>query len=208
MTEALDELMKSLEADLSIPPGFFGRLVQLDDWSFVIQSHALIETLLSECLAEHLKPTVRRSLATLNMRTKMSFVEEVGLLDKTDIRFIDALSKIRNYFAHNVKNVSATLKDYIDSLSPDALAGFRKACWTHFAGIFPHKDPKTLEPFYMRALLSGPKLWLFFQIGFLVRQLDEHRESGKKGEGVRISFKTALAALGGLPRTPPEKKPN
>ena len=42
--------VENLEKTLGMPPGFLSRLVEEDDWSFVIKSHALIESALSYLL--------------------------------------------------------------------------------------------------------------------------------------------------------------
>ena len=45
----------SLEERLQIPRGFFKALRQENDWSFVIQAHALIEAVLADTISAYLE---------------------------------------------------------------------------------------------------------------------------------------------------------
>ena len=45
-----DESLQELELDLGLPKGFCFKLLEEDDWSFVIKLHALLESAVSELI--------------------------------------------------------------------------------------------------------------------------------------------------------------
>jgi hypothetical protein len=129
-----EESITNLEEDLGIPSGFYVKLREESDWSFIIKLHALIEC----AVAEQLTRTFRRPeladvfsrLELSNSKTgKIALIGAMNLLPKPHIVFIQKLSELRNQLAHNVKNVSLDLADFFKRMKdgePDrlkALAG-------------------------------------------------------------------------------------
>jgi hypothetical protein len=45
-----EESLEALELDLGLPKGFCVKLIEEDDWSFVIKLHALLENAVSELI--------------------------------------------------------------------------------------------------------------------------------------------------------------
>lgn len=90
--DLLHEIVRPLEQELGTRPGFFSDLLEEDDWSFIVKSHAFIEAALSHILVKatgkDLLREVFTSLELSNPRTgKLAFATALKLLDRQDRRF-------------------------------------------------------------------------------------------------------------------------
>src|SRR2546430_2744737 len=109
--------IQQLEKDLSLPKGFYRRLVKEDDWSFVIKLHSLIEAALSALITEALgekrlsEPISRLSVS--GRCGKLTFVKVLNLLPPHVQKFIEKLSEIRNQYVHRIGNVLTSLVDHV-----------------------------------------------------------------------------------------------
>lgn len=124
-----DESLEALEIDLGLPKGFCTRLIEEDDWSFVIKLHALLENALSELITRALQ---RKELSDIFSRLEMSntktgkiaFVQALRLLPAGHILFVRKLSELRNAIAHKIQNTSINLVEYFKAetakLQPNA----------------------------------------------------------------------------------------
>ena len=131
------EKAKSLERELSLKEGFLIKLKDEDDWSFIIKLHAFIEAavshLLSKALGQDKLLGIFTRLELGNKQTgKIAFIKALDLLEKTDRRFIDELSKLRNEIVHNVSKVSFDLIEYVNNLNPEKFDKFVKSFTTFF----------------------------------------------------------------------------
>lgn len=130
---SLQQLITQLEAHLGIPSGFFESLDDDDenDWSFVIKLHTLIEAAVSNLLTESLK---RSELSDLfarlalsdKMTGKVAFVKQLGLLEKSELRFISSLSKLRNLLIHDVRNVNFDFEKHVANMNKQKRQQFLK----------------------------------------------------------------------------------
>ena len=89
------------------------------DWGFVIKAHALIEAALTDLFTARFKePLLRDIISTLSTSSehfsKLSVLKELKLILKERRAFIRAFSRVRNAFAHDVRKIDFTLKDYCD----------------------------------------------------------------------------------------------
>ncbi|GEM_PF-1269918 len=121
-TPDLPAVIRALEQELTLPPGFITTLYQEDDWSFVIKSHALVEALLTFLLSAHVANhdvgSIFAFLDTSNPRTgKLAFAKAFGLLSPDARRFIRDLSELRNKLVHNVSNVRFTFAEQVAQLN-------------------------------------------------------------------------------------------
>jgi hypothetical protein len=111
---------EELEARVGLPGRFWSDLEQAIDWAFVVQLHALIETLLTQILVENdplLSETVVGEWYTHQKRKE---VARLGLLDGRSISFIEVLSEIRNFFVHDVRRMYLDLSEhYATGLGPE-----------------------------------------------------------------------------------------
>jgi len=117
-----------------LPEGFYFKLLEDDDWSFVIKLHSLIEAAISYSLSESIKiafskyhpdgkinlTKVFSLLETSNKNTgKLAFLKALDIPYSKYRGFVLHLSQMRNKMIHNVSNVSMTIKEYYASLETD-----------------------------------------------------------------------------------------
>lgn len=106
----------SLSKEMALPTNLLSNLLKDDDWSFIIKSHALIESLLGHVISASLDDIrIRDSVKRLFLRDKIKFACALDLLHADGKQFIEALSEIRNYLAHNIDSVNFSVSEYIDS---------------------------------------------------------------------------------------------
>lgn len=112
--------------------GFFRKLIDEDDWTVIIKLHALLESVLSHALADALKhPELISLFAELPMSDarfgKVKFLRELNLIADEHMKFIYRLSQLRNEMAHDARNVTFSLKDYVGKMQPNEIKAFFNA---------------------------------------------------------------------------------
>jgi hypothetical protein len=113
----------TLERAIGLREGFFERLVDEDDWSFVIKLHALFEAACGHLLLFHFRePELSEVVARLELSNKttgkIAFLAALGLIGKRSRRYIAALSELRNELVHDVRNAEFNLAEWFVSLEP------------------------------------------------------------------------------------------
>ncbi len=107
-------------SELGLPPDFEMKLLKDDDWSLVIKLHAPLEAALTNALVAHVgEESTRELFARMNVgggSGKLAFAKALKFADATEIRFVQALSELRNRLVHNVRNVNFRLKEHIKNL--------------------------------------------------------------------------------------------
>lgn len=121
MSIAFNKMLSDLEKELSIPKGFFQKIVHEDDWSFIIKLHALFESALSFLIAKSLGDDrlidIFTELDTSNLKKgKLAFIKILGLLDRDHQTFIQKLSELRNDLVHDISNIDFDLKKHFEGL--------------------------------------------------------------------------------------------
>jgi hypothetical protein len=121
MLKKVEEYLQELENKLGIKKGLFFSLVSLDDWSFIIKLHSLMESAITHLLVNHLNVKKAEKffsrLELSNVYTgKIALIKQLELLSKSDINYITSLSELRNNLVHNVTNVNFDFSLYLDSL--------------------------------------------------------------------------------------------
>lgn len=134
-------IVDRLERALGLPHGFYEHLVDTDDdWSFVVKIHALMEASLTILLTERIggrslpdSPELSDALSHLEMsRTHVGKVElafTLELISEQDRRLLRFLSKLRNTFVHDIKNVRLTLQDHLASCDGNQRRSFVQALY-------------------------------------------------------------------------------
>lgn len=124
-----EELVRELERKLRLPEKFaLNILKEGDDWSFVIKLHSFLEAALTQLIIKALgKEELEDMIGELEMIKKIEYTKSLSLLSKEARRFIYMLSKIRNFFVHNIESISLNLLKYIKDLNSDQLRNFIKA---------------------------------------------------------------------------------
>lgn len=140
----LVENVGELEELLGIRRGFFSDLLlKEDDWSFIIKTHALVETALTRLLESRITPAIPVEFInglTLSggRQSKLQLLRLLELIDVDEVRFVEGLSKIRNRLVHNISHVSFVLRDYVAALSPEDGSSFAtKTCCVFYNEQWP-----------------------------------------------------------------------
>jgi hypothetical protein len=123
---------------LQLPENTTFGILDGDDWSFVIRSHAVIEGLVSALLASHLDPKLVPLFDRLELGDvdsgKLAFTKVLGLLSSDQRRFISLLSSLRNKLAHNPKYLSFDFDVHFESLDKNQRATFSKVLAADLSG--------------------------------------------------------------------------
>jgi hypothetical protein len=141
-TEQL-EVVEEIEPTLGVEKGFFRKLLaQENDWSFIIKTHALIESVLTRLIQVSVEPdALGEFTATLNLsggrHSKTKLLRDCKLLTDTEEKFVRGLSRIRNRLVHNVRYTKFTLEQFVRDLGVEE----KKQFLSETCGIFTdHED--------------------------------------------------------------------
>lgn len=126
---SVDRGILSLQDKLGLPTDFFKRLLQEDDWSFIIKLHALVEAACTDLLLHHFdEPSLKNIISRLELSNKsfgkLAFIKELELLGDASRRYISSLSEWRNNFVHNVQNCNASLDKIIGAMDKNEVKKF------------------------------------------------------------------------------------
>jgi hypothetical protein len=103
---------------------FLLDLLKENDWTFVIKSHALIETAVTQMVIEHLGKTELTKIVELlplsdNRTGKIAVAKQLNLLDDKQRRFVKFFSELRNSLVHRLDNLDFNFEKYVSSLDPN-----------------------------------------------------------------------------------------
>lgn len=106
---------------LGLPRDFYAKLLNEDDWSFVIKANALVEAACSDALAARLHaPELATCLATLDLghrkHGKVALLRTLGAMEKEQASFLQILYELRNKLAHNVSQVSFSFESHLNDI--------------------------------------------------------------------------------------------
>jgi len=117
--------VRAAEQHLEVPPGTISSIPSELDFIATVKTYAVIEPILNERIAAHRRGILGFELADTAYRTfltrmniggntgKLALANALGLLTPWEIDFIDAVARIRNRYAHNVKNMHKSLTDIL-----------------------------------------------------------------------------------------------
>ncbi|HMB89762.1 MAG TPA: hypothetical protein VKP65_02880 [Rhodothermales bacterium] len=155
-----------------VDSGFFERLLEEDDWSFIIKLHAFIEAVATQAIVRHLRePDLADYFARIDLSGqqtgKVRILSEIGLIGKPIRRFISSLSQLRNSLVHDVRNVSYDLQASVNSMSSKELRRFSQdfSCLrfikyetsTDSISLIPHFEIDEAE---LNKLVEQPRLFI------------------------------------------------
>lgn len=111
----------AFEERLGLPKKFYVRLLEENDWSFVIKLNALFEAVCSHALSARLNaPELIDQFARLELadrdRGKIKFLSSLGCLTNEQAKFLRELASLRNKLAHDVSQVTFTFDSYVSKL--------------------------------------------------------------------------------------------
>lgn len=203
MRDSSLDALAAFEKQCRLPDGFYLRLLNEDDWSFIIKMHALVEATVSHLLAGACgRPELLDAFARLELSDpktgKLAFAKALGCLEDADRRFIRQLSEIRNDFVHDVHCAGMDLHTYTQRFDTNQHRKFRIA-------FGPGRDPVTFGEVTMseaQFVKDNPKaaIWLS---GVYVIALAYLRQEQARLEARRAALN--LDAIGRI-LTPPKSR--
>jgi hypothetical protein len=117
------------ELYLEVPPGTISSIHIDPDFIAIVKTYAVIEPMLNDLIAARPPRAIFGALfvpqpdsslqsfvATLNISGrsgKVALAKGLGLLTDDKIRFIEGVARVRNRYAHNVKNMHRTLPEIL-----------------------------------------------------------------------------------------------
>lgn len=118
----LNEVNENVLKELLEKSNFLVKLLLDDDWSFVIKSHSLIESLITELIINkidevEIKKVIERMPLHNDTVSKMEIVKIYKLLSIDERNFIINLTEIRNKIVHKYENINFSFETYINELS-------------------------------------------------------------------------------------------
>jgi hypothetical protein len=114
MDEKLAIALAEMEPRLGLPNGFIVRLLNDDDWSFVIKMHALLESTVTVVLANLFHhDEVQNALAQVEMHHKIKMLSALNVFSSAERGALRALSTLRNDLVHNVEQVTFSFTEYL-----------------------------------------------------------------------------------------------
>jgi hypothetical protein len=175
---------------LGLPAGFYSKLLQEDDWSFVIKLNALVEAACSDALAARLHaPELAACLATLDLghskHGKVVLLRTLGAIVNDQSAVLQLLYELRNKLAHNVSEVGFSFESYVAAMNKQQLALFVQRAGH---GIKAGPAGESLEAF----VPSNPKFSLWLTVAEILACLHLEHDVAE----VRL-FRMSLQKLGG-----------
>ena len=121
--------LKMIEKKFNLKEGTIKKIVKEDDWSFIIKSHAIIESSLNFSISHRIGCSALENtisfLDTSNSKTgKVEFAKNMLLLENIDVTYIRKLSEIRNKLVHNISNLGFSLASDYQSMDKNQKSSF------------------------------------------------------------------------------------
>ncbi len=165
LEEIKTDIVEGLGGELTDKTDFLIKLMKGDDWSLVIKSHALIESVISELIIakinqEEIKTIVERLPLHGSEISKIEIVKTYNLIDKEQISFIKSLSELRNKLAHKFEYVEFSYVKYLSTLDKNQ----RKA-WIKSHTWYTSKEN---ENYWNEMVTEKPQLVVFMSVYFFV----------------------------------------
>ena len=168
--EQANDLMKSVtknvSGELKEKTDYILALRDDDDWSMIIKSHALIESLVTELLlAKTEEPKLRSLMERLPLSDeqigKVKVAKDYGLLSSGERAFIKKLSTLRNDLVHKFENVDFDLSTHVTTLDHNQQKAW-KSTFTWF------QQEKEASSNLAKAAIEHPKTTVWLSIFMFV----------------------------------------
>lgn len=125
----VDKSVRAAEQYLEVPPATISSIMQDPDYVATVKTYAVIEPMLNDLISarrprsvfgvlsqEESEESFEGFVARLNIsgRTgKVALAKGLGLLRPDQVRFIEGVARVRNRYAHNVRNMHRPLWDIL-----------------------------------------------------------------------------------------------
>ncbi len=173
---------------------FLLDLLKEDDWTFVIKSHALIETAVTEMLVQHLGEIELTKIIELlplsdNRTGKIAVARQLKLLDDRQRRFVRFFSELRNSLVHRLDNLDFTFENYISSLDTNQKRTLKESvAWFANDGVM-RKEWETIAE-------DNPRVGIYMAIHCLMAHcVLTSQQSGAMREINEVAIRTTKELL-------------
>jgi hypothetical protein len=155
--------------------------METDDWTMIIKSHALIESLVTELIVSRIdEPKMRGLVERLPLGDKqigkVRIAKDYDLLSKAERAFIARLSQLRNDLVHKFGNVDFDLSVYVSNLDQH-----QRLSWQKTFTWFEHG--RQVNERWAKAATETPKTTVWFAVFLFVCmttiKISEHQTTTK-----------------------------
>ena len=128
---AIDEMIAQAEAHLGVAHGTIADVANDGDYLAILKIHATIEPLINELLKENITrvlthpkvsfpgaDTLAEFVLARNLDEKRKLAVKSELIKPSQSEFIRHVANVRNRYAHNIKNISLSISEIAQKLSP------------------------------------------------------------------------------------------
>lgn len=177
--ELLNELGATMAAELKEKTDFMLSLLDTDNWSMIIKSHALVESLVTELIVsqteEHkLKALIERLPLSDAQIGKIKIAKDYELLSIPERAFVKRFSELRNNLAHKIENVTFDIDAYVSNLDKNQRKSWQSAfTW--------YEHGKEVKNSWSAATIGNPKLAIWLAV-FMFISLASVKISELKGQ--------------------------
>ena len=136
------DAIEAFEHEVGLPNRWYFSLLQEGDWSFVIKLYALFEAAITHAVEAKVQPEpLKKFVASLNIGGqfgKLTLAESLDVMEANQLKFVRALSAIRNRCVHDVRNVQFKIEAYFAAMTEPEQRVFLGLLEGHFADPMAH----------------------------------------------------------------------
>jgi hypothetical protein len=162
----IQQYVRDAEIHMALAEGTISNTLHDSDFLFVVKMYAVLEPLLKEAVREHVRrefavksDTLIKEVGELGIDKLRKILVEFGALNEDLSNFLNALSQVRNRYAHHIVNAHLSVAEVCDKVAAEGNDGKLLEKLTGFN--IPRDE---LTPEYMRASL-------FFRIAGVLERL-------------------------------------
>lgn len=119
LPETFEKARRVLERYYGLPTGFLTRLLDVEDWTYVLQLHALIESTVARIVCAALPASLHEWARSLNLQagrgSLTGLASELGLISKAERHLIATFARLRADLAHGVEHTNVDLTAYLQA---------------------------------------------------------------------------------------------
>ncbi len=169
----------SFEKALGLQEEFIVNLLKEDDWSFVIKSQALIETVLTQILIAKVDPRMGRAIGKMNLMggraSKIQAAVDLDVLSKSMLQVITVFSEIRNEFVHNPRFLNGSLSNYFRNQNNGKIKQFLSSILSLFGN-----EQAIVSEIMLKEFVNTPKQVLCITVLYILGHLILHANPVQK----------------------------
>jgi hypothetical protein len=165
--------LSGLESELGLPKDFIkGILGSGDDWSFNIKTHALFESAVSHLIIQGLnQPRLEKLISRLSFgrqNGRLSFAENMGVIDPLHRKPLDEINNIRNRITHDIKNVDFNLVSYMKGKEGKESIDKFLRFFLEFGQVKPKKYPANKIKDLKNFVCENPRFMFAFCLNIIL----------------------------------------